>query len=300
MLPLLLLSLAAAAERPRADAQPPHTQHDDHHRTAARTAYRAPPRFTVEVSATGGGVMLTSAAGSVTVDSRFSSPGPRWSTLSGAATSGGAGLGWSELHVVPAGEGRWNVSAEGPSMSLARTVTVRGDHVVVADTLTAHGNASEAASSLPVAIQTEHNAQFTENVTVTSAELPGVLYPFSCSTIENQDEYETDGLSYGAENAFCCAVFIHRTINLPRQARDKHRENAEKRGWRFLAGSFGNPAVYMQSATFGVGLLPLDDVFQIHGVSTQAALAVYPRGPNPGCAVRKNALFEPLYTKTDH
>jgi hypothetical protein len=59
----------------------------------------------------------------------------------------------------------------------------------------------------------------------------------------------------------------------------------------FLAGSFGNPAVYMQSATFGVGLLPLDDVFQIHGVSTQAALAVYPRGPNPGCAVRKNALF---------
>jgi hypothetical protein len=291
MLPLLLLSLAAAAERPRADAQPPHIQHDDHHRTAARTAYRAPPRFTVEVSATGGGVMLTSAAGSVTVDSRFSSPGPRWSTLSGAATSGGAGRGWSELHVVPAGEGRWNVSAEGPSMSLARTVTVRGDHVVVADTLTAHGNASEAASSLPVAIQTEHNAQFTENVTVTSAELPGVLYPFSCSTIENQDEYETDGLSYGAENAFCCAVFIHRTINLPRQARDKHRENAEKRGWRFLAGSFGNPAVYMQSATFGVGLLPLDDVFQIHGVSTQAALAVYPRGPNPGCAVRKNALF---------
>ena len=57
-------------------------------------------------------------------------------------------------------------------------------------------------------------------------------------------------------------------------------------------GSFGNPAVFMQSSSIGVGLLPLDDVFQIHGVATQSALAAYPRGPNPGCAVTSPPSIE--------
>ena len=57
-------------------------------------------------------------------------------------------------------------------------------------------------------------------------------------------------------------------------------------------GSFGNPAVFMQSSSIGVGLLPLDDVFQIHGVATQSALAAYPRGPKPGCAVTSPPSIE--------
>jgi hypothetical protein len=43
------------------------------------------------------------------------------------------------------------------------------------------------------------------------------------------------------ENAFFCALFILEMIILPRQAREKHRENSPKdeklrRCWRFLAG----------------------------------------------------------------
>lgn len=194
----------------------------------------------------GGGVIISSATGeAVGVDSRFSSPGPVWRLLS--ADESNPAVGWSQVRVVSIGNGKWNVSAESPALRLERTVTVHEDHVAVADRLTAVAHNSFATDAqLPVAIQVEHTAAFTSNLTVVSAELPGSLYPFSCSTLENQDEFVTDGLSYG---------------------------------------SFGNPAVYMQSEPFGVGLLPLDDVFQIHGVATQSALAVYPRGPRPGCAV---------------
>jgi hypothetical protein len=76
----------------------------------------------------------------------------------------------------------------------------------------------------------------------------GGLYPFDCSTIRNSGEYEKDGLSYG---------------------------------------SFGNPTVYMQSATSGVGLCPNDDIFLVHGVATQNASARFPRQPAaiPSCDV---------------
>ena len=51
-------------------------------------------------------------------------------------------------------------------------------------------------------------------------------------------------------------------------------------------GAMGNDAVFMQAESFGVGLLPLDDVFQTHVITTQAALKRYPRGPAAGCASR--------------
>lgn len=212
------------------------------------TAYRESPTFTAAVSQVGGGITITTAGGSATVGSRFSRPGPVWSTLTGA---GKPGVEWTELRVVASAEGRWNVSAESPAMTLQRTVVVHPTHVAVADTLTARPGLGLGA--LPLAIQVEHTAQLTENATVTSAELPGALYPFSCTTRDNQDEYGTDGLSFG---------------------------------------SFGNPAVFMQTADFGVGLLPLDDVFQIHSVGTQAALSVYPRGPEPGCPVTAPGSIE--------
>ena len=76
----------------------------------------------------------------------------------------------------------------------------------------------------------------------------GGLYPFDCSTIRNSGEYEKDGLSYG---------------------------------------SFGNPTVYMQSATSGVGLCPNDDIFLVHGIATQNASSRFPRQPAaiPSCEV---------------
>ena len=52
-------------------------------------------------------------------------------------------------------------------------------------------------------------------------------------------------------------------------------------------GGFGNPAVFMQSATVGIGLLPRDDVFLVHAYSTQSAIAQYPGAPAGkfGCRV---------------
>ena len=220
------------------------------HGSEPTTAYRAPPTFTAAVSQVGGGIVITTAGGSATVGSRFSRPGPVWSTLTGSDQPGAE---WTELRVVASAEGRWNVSAKNPAIQLQRTVAVHPTHVVVADTFTARLAPELTIGTLPLAVQVAHTAQFTTNATVTSAELPGALYPFSCSTLENQDEYETDGLSFG---------------------------------------SFGNPAVFMQTADFGIGLLPLDDVFQIHSVGTQAALGVYPRGPNPGCSVTSPGSIE--------
>eukprot|EP01043_Picozoa_sp_COSAG02_P061135 COSAG02_NODE_8146_length_2690_cov_3.119259_1_plen_740_part_00 len=237
LLATTVLAVGAGAKQPRTEGG----------RYDTRTAYRQPPKFTATVSMKGGGVMITTAPGeAVSVNSRFSSPGPVWRLLSGDESTL-AGAGWSKVRVESVGHGSWNISAESPDLRLERTVTVHEDHVAVIDSLSVGRNDNFVAGTLlPVAVQVEHNATFMSNVTIVSAEVPGSLYPFSCSTIENQDEFETDGLSYG---------------------------------------SFGNPAVYMQSATVGVGLLPLDDVFQIHGVATQSALPVYPRGPRPGCAV---------------
>ena len=176
-LPLLILALLSLVTAGRTEPE------------AVRTAHRAPSSFEASVSEMGGGITVTTAGGSVRIGSRFSRPGPTWSTLAGDAAAVGGG--WAALTVVSAGAGRWNVTAENPAMSLRRTVTVLGTHVAVSDTLTARpGAAAEAtAASLPVAIQVEHTARFATNATVTGAELPGSLYPFSCSTIENQDEY---------------------------------------------------------------------------------------------------------------
>ena len=49
-------------------------------------------------------------------------------------------------------------------------------------------------------------------------------------------------------------------------------------------GAMGNAAVFMQAESFGVGLLPRDDVFQTHVITTQAALKRYPRSA-AGCDV---------------
>ena len=160
--------------------------------SAVRTAHRAPPAFEASVSA-GGGITITMAGGNITIGSKFSRPGPVWSTLSGDESAAG----WADdVRVTQTGPGSWAVSSENPAMTLRRNITVMQTHIAVADTLTPRlVSAGDTAAWRAVAIQTVHTARFTTNATITSAELPGALYPFSCSTIENQDEYENDGMA---------------------------------------------------------------------------------------------------------
>ena len=169
---------------------------------SVRTAHRAPPAFQASVSTAGGGIIITTAGGNITIGSKFSRPGPVWSTLSGDESAAG----WADnVRVTETGPGSWVVSSENPAMTLQRKVTVMQTHIAVADTLTARlAPVGDTTAWTAVAIQTVHAARFTTNATVTSAELPGALYPFSCSTIENQDEYENDGMAFGSFGTANC------------------------------------------------------------------------------------------------
>jgi hypothetical protein len=228
-----------------------------------RTAFRRPAQFSASIS-DGGALVVHPAGGgdAFTVESTFSQPGadsdgfhpPQLSSLTPNAT----GSGWGAAVAVDAdadGQG-WNVTASNSLFTLQRRVQLAGregaapTHLHVTDTIDVHAHLDNATappgSAMQrfgvAAIQIRHTARFTHHgVTATAAELPGGLYPFDCSTLSNQGEYTKDGMSYG---------------------------------------SFGNAAVYMQSATAGVGLLPIDDVFLVHGAATQRAVARYPRAKN--------------------
>ena len=197
MLRSVLLAAAAAA----AAAPGPPT----------RTAHLPLPEFSASVAEVGGGIVVrTKGGGEFGVSSRFSRPGPQWSELQGAL---GEAQGWTAMHVTATGSGRWNVSATNAVMSLERAVTVLPTHVAVSDTISVHADAPPAAGA--VAIQVEHTAQFlpcTANTTVTSAELPAGLYPFMCSTEENQVPHTTQSWPLQYDHApSLTRASVHRT-----------------------------------------------------------------------------------------
>lgn len=171
-----------------------------------------------------------------------------------------AATGWeSPVSVVGNAGGRsWTVRATNAVFSLIRRVELVNStwsgstYITVSDAITVHPNVSWPPAKPQkwgvAAVQVRHSAQFDTAAEATSAEVPGTLYPFDCSTLDNSGEYQADGLSYG---------------------------------------SFGNPTVYMRTQTTGVGLTPIDDIFLVHGVATQKAIKRYPRQPSSAaeCAV---------------
>ena len=92
-----------------------------------------------------------------------------------------------------------------------------------------------------------HTVWFPAGAPATGATVPGALEPFACSS-----------LNLAAAGA----------PGTPR-------------------GSFGNPTLHMRTAAYGLGLLPLDDVFELHAWGQQRGLARYPRMPagSAPCAV---------------
>ena len=207
-----------------------------------KTAFRLPPRFSASVSSTTGAILVAPIGGgdSFHIESSFSiplyiSPQTGGDPANSCATpphcpafsnfSARAATGWTTpLAVAAAADGRgWNVSAANGAYALARRIELvtspwsGTSHLAVSDVITAHANASWPRSKPQVwgvaAVQVRHTAVFENAGTVaTGATVPGALYPFDCTTLDNSDEYKKDGLSYGA---------------------------------------FGNPTVYMQSATSG-------------------------------------------------
>ena len=82
------------------------------------------------------------------------------------------------------------VTAENEVFTIQRHVRkVGGTHLDVSETI----YIKKTAPVLQVAaVQVKHTAQFDQaGVVVTSVDLPGALYPYVCSTIENQDEVRT-------------------------------------------------------------------------------------------------------------
>ena len=79
------------------------------------------------------------------------------------------------------------VVAENDVFTLQRRVReVGGTHLDVFDSISVK---TTAPVPQVAAVQVKHTAQFDQaGVEVTSAELPGALYPYACSTMENQDE----------------------------------------------------------------------------------------------------------------
>ena len=94
-----------------------------------------------------------------------------------------------------------------------------------------------------VGIRVRHNASILSDSPVVNVTLPGAFY---------------------APRGFACSSL--NTLGDPNQL---HR------------GTFGNPTVHVQMQHGGVGLIPLDDVFELHAWAEQTALAEPPDGPGP-------------------
>jgi hypothetical protein len=149
----------------------------------------------------------------------------------------------------------WKVVVEQTS-EVEWTVTAQGRFYAIERTIRALTNrilinetikTHNATSEQPaVGIETKHAAFFTGAAAITDATVPGSLYPFRCNN-----------------------------INVDGRAKPYTQR-----------GSFGNPIIHAASADGGVGILPLDDVFELHAYANQSALSRYPRMPKTSsCAV---------------
>jgi hypothetical protein len=135
---------------------------------------------------------------------------PHCNTSSNFSISGGA-IGWdsSGVKVVADAAGKgWNVTASNSVFTLERRVELvtspwsGARYLAISDAISVHSNLpwpkDKPQAWGVAAIQIQHSAQFDSSVKAASAEVPGVLYPFDCSTLDNSGEYHKDGMSYGS------------------------------------------------------------------------------------------------------
>ena len=139
--------------------------------------------------------------------------------------------------VEKAADGSWTVSAAAVGYRLLRTVTVESHRVRVQDQLTTTGNRTRPAGYEPterVGIEITHRAAFASGAEqMQGAVLPGALASWACHSIA--------------------------------------QEEATPVGTRVPVTSSGNPTIHAHSALGGVGILPLDDVFETHSYGNISA-----------------------------
>jgi hypothetical protein len=194
-------------------------------------------------AADGGGFFL--------LQSTFQHQSPRWSGANGPVvhTLGRAATNASDWSVAVdssrAASGVWSVSAVGSAFSVERTVRLTGGRLLFNDTITATSSAHPSLQILPVGtllgLQVQHVLQFPAGSNVTEAIVAGNLF--------------FDGGAGACTNA----------------------DNVDEFGTH--RGSFGNPSIFASTSTAGVGLVPLDDVFETHAHSYQRALRRIPSQP---------------------
>lgn len=105
----------------------------------------------------------------------------------------------------------------------------------------------DMVSSGVMGLDITHAVKITDSPVI-NATVPGAMYPYHCTSLNEQEA------------------------------------SVDPNGPRLHRGTQGNPSVHVQTTSGGVGMLPLDDVFELHGYATQAAMASPPGWPS-SCAV---------------
>jgi hypothetical protein len=141
------------------------------------------------------------------------------------------------VNVAKAADGSWTVSVAAVGYRLLRTVTVENHRVRVQDQLTTTGNRTRPGGYEPttqVGIEVTHRAAFTSGgQQMQGAVLPGTAATWACHSIA--------------------------------------QEEATPVGTRVPVTSSGNPTIHAHSELGGVGMIPLDDVFETHSYGNVSA-----------------------------
>jgi hypothetical protein len=165
----------------------------------------------------------------------------------------GSSPSWN-VSVTRVSESVWTVmgvvaspSPPSPLLQIERTVTVERWRVSITDEI----HVGTGVPSGKLGLDITHMVQILGDRTIVNATVPGSLYPYACSSLNEQET------------------------------------TVDPKGPRLHRGTFGNPTVHVQTAHGGVGLLPIDDVFELHAFGTQSAIAKAPGWPgdSAGCPV---------------
>ena len=139
--------------------------------------------------------------------------------------------------VAPAPGGGWTVSAAAVGYRIDRLVTVEGHRVRIKDTITTAGNRTTAAGHVPsgfVGIEITHRTAFPGG----GGQMQGAVLP-------------------GTQGNWACHSIA--------------QEEATPVGDRTPVTSSGNPTIHAHSALGGAGMLPIDDVFEVHSYGNVSA-----------------------------
>jgi hypothetical protein len=184
-----------------------------------------------------GGIEIRLGVLRLTVSSTFTEGGspPLLRALGVAVDPPMAASPWVAPITISGGGGTWNVLAFASRYHLNRTITVQAHRLIVSDTITVFNLTSATPHQNVVGIEITHRSSFASGAgqQVQGGYLPGVADSWACHSIAD--------------------------------------EEATKPGDRTTLTSTGNPTIHAHSNFGGVGMIPLDDVFETHSYGNMSA-----------------------------